>query len=226
MTDAELDELIFDCPKLYHMAEKDSWPSIRDYGLLSTTALMDLYDINGADRDRIERRHRPASVPIIGGGLPGAVVRDQIPMSDGGLLKALPSRITPSDWYALLNAKVFFWLSIERLHTLTGARTYRDHEHDVLEVDTRSLVTAHRERAWLCPINSGCTKPFPHPRDENAFLRIDDYPYAHWRKRRRATERAVELAIDYSVSDIADHVVRVVSKRGSDNLGVIYERGA
>lgn len=226
MTDAELDELIVDCPKLYHMAEKDSWPSIRDYGLLSTTALMDLYDIDGSDRDRIERRHRPASVPITGSGLPGAVVRDQIPMSDGGLLKALPSRITPSDWYALLNAKVFFWLSIERLHTLTGARTYRDDEHDVLEVDTRSLVTAHRERAWLCPINSGCTKPFPHPRDEKAFLRIDEYPYAHWRKRRRATERAVELAIDYSVTDIADHVVRVVSKRGSDSLGVIYERGA
>ena len=104
MTDAELDELLADCPKLYHMAERGSWPSIRQYGLLSTSALMDLYHVEGSDRDRIERRHRPASVRISGDGLPGAVVRDQIPMSDDGLKKALPARLRPSDWYALLNS--------------------------------------------------------------------------------------------------------------------------
>jgi hypothetical protein len=91
----------------------------------------------------------------------------------------------------------------------------------VLEVDTRSLISAHRERIWLCPINSGCTKPIPHPRDESAFLRIVDYPYAYWSSRRKRSERAVELAADYSVPDIADHVKRVVVKRGNDELGVI-----
>ncbi len=222
MTDAELEELVADCPTLYHMAERGSWPAIRQYGLLSTSALMDLYHVGDPDREHIERRHRPASVPIRGDGLPGAVVRDQIPMSDDGLRKALPARLKPSDWYALLNAKVFFWLSRERLLKLTCARTYRDAEHDVLEVDTRSLLAAHRAKVWLCPINSGCTKPFPHPRDERAFLRTGDYPYAHWRERRRATERAVELAVDHSVPDIADHVVRVVAMRGSEELSVIY----
>ena len=224
MTEAELDELVSECPTLYHMAERGSWSSIRQYGLLSTSALMDQYGINGPQREKIERTHRPASVPIKVEGLPGAVVRDQIPMSDAGLKKALPARLKPSDWYALLNSKVFFWLSLERLHKLTGAKTYREDEHDVLEVDTRSLVTAHRERTWLCPINSGCTKPFPHPRDERAFLRIAAYPYADWRARRRPMERVVELAVDYSVPDIVDHVRRVIVKRGSAELGVIYER--
>ena len=222
MTEEELNELVSNCPTLYHMAERGSWPAIRDYGLLSTTALLDLYNIDGPPRERIERRHRPTCVPIKGEGLPGAVVRDQIPMSDAGLERALPARIKPSDWYALLNAKVFFWLSLERLHKLTGAKSYRDVEHDVLEVDAKTLIAAHRERIWLCPINSGCTKPIPHPRDERAFLRIADYPYAHWRDRRKRTERAVELAIDYSVPDIADHVKRVVAKRGSDELSVIH----
>ena len=222
MTDEELDELVSSCPTLYHMAERGSWPAIRNYGLLSTSALLDLYSIDGPPRERIERQHRPSSVPIKAVGLPGAVVRDQIPMSDAGLERALPSRIKPQDWYALLNAKVFFWLSIERLHKLTGAKSYRDLEHDVLEVDTKSLITAHRERIWLCPINSGCTKPIPHPRDESAFLRIPDYPYAHWRGRRKRTERAVELAVDYSILDIADHVRRVVVKRGSDELSTIH----
>ena len=222
MTDAELDELVSECPTLYHMAERGSWFAIQQYGLLSTSALMDLYGIEGARRETIELRHRPASVPINADGLPGAVVRDQIPMSDEGLRRALPARLKPSDWYALLNAKVFFWLSLERLHKLTGAKTYRDREHDVLEIDTRSLIEAHREKAWLCPINSGCTKPMPHPRDESAFLRIADYPYAHWRRRRRRTERVVELAIDNSVLDIADHVKRVVIKRGNESLGAVF----
>lgn len=221
MTDAELDELISNCPTLYHMAERGSWPAIERYGLLSTSALMDLYEIDGAQRAQIELAHRPKSVSIAADGLPGAVIRDQIPMSDSGLERALPSRLQPSDWYALLNSKVFFWLSVERLHKLTQAGAYRDHEHDVLEVDTRLLVDAHRDKIWLCPINSGCTKPMPHPRDEGIFSRIPQYPYAHWRSRRGRTERAVELAIDYSVPDISRYVRRVVVKRGSEVMSII-----
>jgi hypothetical protein len=182
---------------------------------------MDLYEIDGARRVQIELAHRPKSVAIAADGLPGAVIRDQIPMSDSGLKRALPARLQPRDWYALLNSKVFFWLSIERLHKLTEAKAYRDKAHDVLEVDTRSLVDSLREKIWLCPINSGCTKPIPHPRDETVFSRIAQYPYGHWRSRRTRTERAVELAIDYSVPDIAKHVRRVVVKRGSEVISVI-----
>jgi hypothetical protein len=221
VTDAELDELISNCPTLYHMAERGSWPAIERFGLLSTSALMDLYEIDGAQRAQIELAHRPKSVSIAADGLPGAVIRDQIPMSDSGLKRALPSRLQPSDWYALLNSKVFFWLSVERLHKLTQAGAYRNHEHDVLEVDTRLLVDAHRDKIWLCPINSGCTKPMPHPRDDGIFSRIPQYPYAHWRSRRGRTERAVELAIDYSIPDIARYVRRVVVKRGSEVMSII-----
>ena len=32
-------------PFLYHMAELSSWPSIQRHGLLSTSALLDLYEI-------------------------------------------------------------------------------------------------------------------------------------------------------------------------------------
>ena len=221
MTDAELEDLISNCPTLYHMAERGSWPAIERYGLLSTSALMDLYQIDSMRRAQIELAHRPKSISIAAEGLPGAVIRDQIPMSDSGLKRALPSRLQPSDWYALLNSKVFFWLSADRLHKLTLAEAYRDHEHDVLEVDTRSIVEAYREKIWLCPINSGCTKPMPHPRDESIFSRIPQYPYAHWRSRRGRKERAVELAIDYSIPDIANHVKRVAAKRGSEVISVI-----
>lgn len=221
MTKAELEELITNCPTLFHMAERGSWGSIKQFGLMSTSALLDHYAVQPPRRTQIESRHRPTSVEVIGADLPRAVVRDQIPMSDAGLRRALPERISPSNWYELLNAKAFFWLSEERLHKLTNAKAYREQEHDVLEVDTRSLIGAHREAIWFCPINSGCTKPMPHPRDESIFARIADYPYAHWRKRRGPRERVVELAVDHSVHDIRDHVRRVVVKRGTEVLSII-----
>ncbi len=221
VTEQELEELIINCPTLYHMAERGSWGSIKQYGLLSTSALLTHYDVELSKREEIESQHRPESVEVTGEGLPRAVVRDQIPMSDAGLRRALPDRLSPADWYELLNAKAFFWLSEDRLHKLTNAKAYRDQEHDVLEVDTRSLIEAHRNAIWLCPINSGCTKPMPHPRDETVFARISDYPYDHWRERRGRRERVVELAIDHSVEDIRDHVSRVVVKRGTEVLSVL-----
>ena len=185
VTEDELQEVIADCPTLFHMAERGSWPSIRERGLLSTSALLDLYRSSGDQRTAIESMRRPDSVPLQADGLPSAVVRDQIPMTDNRLRQCLPAHLSPKDWYEILNAKVFFWLTRDRLHRLTGGRTYRDKSHDVLELDTRSLIEAHRDRIWLCPMNSGNTFPFPHPRDETTFLRIADYPYSAWRKKGR-----------------------------------------
>ena len=124
VTEAELEQVISDCPTLYHMAEDGSWPSIRHRGLLSTTALLDRYGVTGAARVRIEERRRPASVPLESAGLPPAVVRDQLPMDDGGLLRCLPPHLLPADWYRLLNQKVFFWLTRDRLVRLLKAGTY------------------------------------------------------------------------------------------------------
>lgn len=221
MTEAELEELLSDCPTLYHMAEDGSWPSIRRRGLLSTTALLDLYGVTGAARVNVEERRRPASVPLERAGLHPAVVRDQLPMDDVGLRRCLPAHLTPPDWYRPLNQKVFFWLTRDRLIRLLKAGTYRDRPHIVIEVSTRALVELHRERIWFCPMNSGCTKPFPHPRDENTFRRISDYPYANWRKRRAPGERVVEIAVDYSVPDIARCVTRVIRMQGSRQLDTL-----
>jgi hypothetical protein len=214
VTEAELEELLSDCPTLYHMAEDGSWPAIQEQGLLSTTALLDLYGVTGSTRVQIEERRRPASVSVERTGLPRAVIRDQLPMDDMGLRRCLPPHLTPADWYRLLNQKVFFWLTRDRLIRLLKAGTYRDRPHIVMEVSARLIVEAHRERIWFCPMNSGCTKPYPHPRNENTFQRIPDYPYLQWRRRRPRGERVVELAVDYSVTDIARFVTRVVRMQG------------
>jgi hypothetical protein len=222
MNTFEIQELVKDCPTLYHMAGQGSWPSIYERGLLSTTALLDLYRVNGSARDIIESKRRARSVSLEHAELPKAVIRDQFPMSDSGLLRCLPRHIRPTDWYRLLNSRVFFSLTKNRLLRLLNAGTYRTEAHDVLEVSTQRLLNDYFERIWFCPMNSGCTKPMPHPRDEKTFLRIPDYPYSHWRSRRPRGERVVEFAIDHGVPDIRKYVTRVVEMQNNKEIRTIY----
>lgn len=225
MTENELAELMGDCPTLYHMAERGSWPSIRRHGLLSTSALLDLYEIRGPQREALEGRRRPEGAVVEHPALGRARVRDQKPMDDAGLRMCLLDGLTPEDWYRCLNARVFFWLTHGRLLRLLNARPYRDAEHDVLELDTAALVAAFRPAIRLSPINSGTTKPFPSTaakRGRDTFLPIAEYPYAQWRAQgRKAGERVVELTVDYAVPDAARFVRRVVAMRGGVVTGVI-----
>jgi len=219
LTDAELAELIRDCPTLYHVAERGSWPSIRQHGLLSTSALLDLFGVQGPERDAIEGRRRPEGVRLGHPALGQAVIRDQAPMDDAGLRKCLLDGLSPEDWYRLLNRKVFLWLTRARLLRLLDARLNRGVEHDVLELDAAALVEAYRGSITLSPINSGATRPFPAPRGAATFLSIDAYPYAHWRSKRPKGERVVELAVDYGVPDIARFVRRVTTMQGGGDGG-------
>jgi hypothetical protein len=218
----ELKELVADCPTLYHMAELGSWPSIQERGLLSTSALLDLYEKEGKERYSIEEARRDKSVVLKGANLPPAVVRDQLPMTDAGLLRCLPKHISPSDWYKMLNQKTFFWLTTDRLRRLLNAGTYRNKAHDVLEVTTQGILDNYFDKIWFCPMNSGNTKPVPHPRDDKTFLRIPDYPYSDWKPKRARGDRVVEFAVDCGIPDIAKFVTRVVEMQGNKVKRIIY----
>ena len=225
MTEAELAELIRDCPTLYHMAERGSWPSIRQHGLLSTSALLDRYGVDGPERDAIEGQRRPEGVTVEYSTFGRIVIRDQKPMDDAGLRLCLLDGLLPEEWYRCLNRKVFFWLTRERLLRLLHARVNRALEHDVLELDTASLVAAYRSAITLSPINSGTTKPFPSTaskRGRATFLSIADYPYAQWRSSgRKLGERAVELTVDYGVPDVTRFVRRIVRMQGGMVISTI-----
>ena len=74
------EELAQAYPRLYHMADAQSWESIRKHGLLSTSSLLDLYEVKEKERADIEIRRRPDSVPILHDKHGRAVVRDQKPL--------------------------------------------------------------------------------------------------------------------------------------------------
>ena len=223
MTEDELGELIRDCPTLFHMAEAGAWPSIRRHGLLSASALLDLYGVAGADRIALEAERRPERFALRAPGLEGVMIRDQKPMDDAGLARCLVGGMIPADWYRLLNGKVFFWLTRARLLRLMQARPYRGLSHDVLELDTAALVSACRAAITLSPINSGATRPFGVPRGPDTFLPIATYPYRTWRARRPRGERVVELVVERGVPDAARFVRRVTRTGNAGPEAVLFE---
>jgi len=218
------EQLISQYPRLYHMAELGSWPLIQRHGLLSTSALLDLFEIAGDERVAIESRHRPECIPIRHDLHGVAVVRDQKPMDDSGLLRSLGDGITPREWYELLNRRVFFWLDTDRLDRLLKAKAYRERRQTVLTIDTAQLLQRHSDRVRLSPINSGATKPMPAPRGRNTFLPVADYPYDSWRKKRGARGAVVELTVEYAVPDIVECVQTVVLVGGGEPEVALWSR--
>lgn len=216
------EELVGAYPRLFHMAHDGAWPSVRDHGLMSAAALVDAYGITGDDRVRLLSRRRPDSVPLAADGLPGAVLRDQKPMSDKSLAKCLDDGLTPSEWYELLNSRSFFWLSRQRVWRLLKARAYRDAPQTVLTIDTAGLVAAHRDRIWLSPMNSGFSMLAASRRGKTTFRRVADFPFAERKRTKALADNVVELLVERSVPDLAEHVLAVHRVCNDAVLGEIW----
>lgn len=210
-------------PTLYHMAQQGSWESIKRHGLLSTHALIDLYEVKDPVRSAILRQRRPLSVPLCHGEYGEAIVRDQIPLREKSLRQCLTD-MTLEEWLDVLNSRVFFWLDEPHLETLLGANAYRDQSHDVLHVDTDLLLQRHLKRVRLSPINSGSTLYKPQPRGSKTFLPVADYPFEE-RRRARGKSAIIELAVERGIPDITDLTIRVERRRcGGEVEAVLWER--
>jgi len=209
-----IEQLAAKYPRLYHMAAFNAWESIRKHGLLSTSRLLDLFEIEACERAKIETAKRWESVPIEHKVYGRAVIRDQKPLSEAKLEKCLED-CDLARWFQMLNSHVFFWLHIDRLKTLMSAREYRGKTHTVLTVDTEALVRGCEPRIRLCPLNSGSTSPIAHPRGLCSFKRLSEYPFSE-RLSRGDYGCVAELTVQGQVSDIAKYTLRAAHARCTD----------
>ena len=195
---------------IYHLAEATNWPSIQLHGLLSTSALLDLAALPQNERDRYEQHHRPHSMELTG----SIHIRDQKPMPVQALERCLVG-MTPSEWYRLLNSKVFFWLDVDRLNR--QRRACESRPEVVLVIDTEQLLRRHADRITLSPINSGNARRKPATRGKDTFV-----PYAKWLKSgwlsevmglgtrgRAGSHRPVELTVERAIEDIMECLIDV-----------------
>jgi hypothetical protein len=128
-----------------------------------------------------------------------------------------------TEWYRLLNERVFFWVREERLQRLLNARAYREEAHTIIVVNAGELVGAHAGDIKLSPINSGSTAYVAVPRGRATFKTIPDYPYDA-RRKIAGRDAVVELSVKGGVPDIRDYTVRVERWRGDRRLRTVWRR--
>ena len=187
-------------PFLYHMAWDGSWPTISEDGLLSTSALLDLYEIAGSQRHAIESAYRSQTVVLRHPTRKPVLIRDQHPLSEKALARCLQDGMQPSEWYRILNARVYFWLTKDRLGRMLSSPAYAKIPHLVLTLRTEVIVDRYWEQVRLAAMNTGCTVPFAHPRGASTFYRPEDYP---WQERKnRGGDRVVEFTVLGGITDV------------------------
>ncbi len=206
------DRLVKSYPEVYHMAELGSWPSIQRLGLLSTSALLDLFELRGTERFGLESQWRRHSVTITHPVHGSAVIRDQGPMPENEL-RGLLIDMEPREWYELINGKTFFWADKYGLGKLLGAVRYRNKSHDVLTVDTRRLLRRHMQQITLTDQNTGSTIS-KRPRGRDTFRKVSEFDHRY----------VTEVVVDYRVPDIADLTIRVEEWMGSRSIRQIWSR--
>jgi len=200
-------------PRLYHMADGGSWDGIKRHGLLSTLSLVERFEVSPELRRQILEFQRKRSFRIEHPVHGRAVVRDQKPLNRSKLEGCLQG-CSFADWLRMLNSRVFFWLTEERLRTLMCAGEYCGSQHVVLILDTKKLAEDYEERITLAPMNTGNTRPFAHPRGLKTFSRMAAYPY-HERLHRGLHYTVVELAVERGVPNVLDYATEVAEMRCS-----------
>ena len=209
-------------PRLYHMSHAGSWRSIQQHGLLSTTALLDLFEVKGELRERLEGNRRPKSEAIVHSVHGRAMLRDQQPLNEKKLKGALRDGLSPRDWYLLLNRKVFFWGPETRLKILQGARLYEAQRQTIVEIDTAQFLERYAGRVSLCYMNSGSTQPMAWDRGKDTFLPLEDYPLSERRHKYGVKNAVAEVTVDYSVPDLRDFVVTAYEIGGGEQKAVLW----
>jgi hypothetical protein len=198
-------------PHLFHMAEAGSCRSIERHGLLSTTALLDLFQVHGTARDSIESARRAESIKIEHPIHGVAWIRDNKPINVTVLRRTLVG-MTEAEWYRTLNRRVFFWLTEARLDRLRHAPPYRSRQHDVLTLDTELLLDVHASSVELAHLNTGAVHPGAnYPRGAGTFRSIQEYPWSE-RVRLSPSEPIVELTIPYALPEVGSFVIDVQTR--------------
>jgi len=196
--------------RIYHLAEAANWPSIQRDGLLSASRLLKAAELPRIDRERLERTQRLTHTE-----LPSRVqLRDQRPMAPAALNRCLCG-MSPSDWYAMINARVFFWLDPDRLNRQKAACEPRPQV--VIAVDRGALIASYEARVAVTPINTGNARRSPACRGAATFVPWAEWVRSGWASEalalgtplRKRSHRPVELTVLDAVPDLMRFVIGV-----------------
>lgn len=196
-------ELASDYPCLYHIAEAGMWPMIERHGLLTSVQLLALMGTPKHRADELVKQRRPEAVALSREGVGRVFLNDNVPLHESKLARCLDDGLTPSDWLLMLNSRVFFWATADRVHRFLGATGAKGRNREVLTFDTLRLASACAASVELCPINSGSTAHNPTRRGLATFTPLTLHSMDQWRRLRgrKSLDKVAEVVVRDGVPD-------------------------
>jgi hypothetical protein len=162
-------------PVLFHVTERASVPSIRRHGLLSASALCQLFEVPAGRRSALLDANRERYELIEHPQHGSTVLRRQL-MRDHAMLTRLAPGMGPPAWRRFINGMVFFVVDEARAARL---RDYdREREQVILAWGTSALMDAGAE-LLACRYNNGMMdRTPPHRRrlrSRNDYVAVSQY---------------------------------------------------
>jgi hypothetical protein len=139
------------------------------------------------------------------------------------MLSRYLKEMSATDWFELLNNRVFFWPTRDRLNRHLKARLNHERDQCVLTFDTAALVERYRASMQFSALNSGCTRP-PQPRGAGTFLPLAEYPFEDLRSRRGPSKSIAEVTVLRRVNDLENVVIRVETYREAGSQTLVWQR--
>jgi len=189
---------------VYHLTYADNAASIARDGLHPAAALLKEAGVAESEANAFRR----AAITLPG----GAVLRNQRPMPPNALSRCLDSPLTPEDWYALVNSRVFFWLDQDRLsrHRTVG----RASPQICYAVSTARLLERYAAFVELSPFNSGSALRRAAGRGRRTFVPLADWTQRGWKSEalpgaapRPPSHQPAELTVRCSIPDFLSLVI-------------------
>ena len=203
-------------PTLHHLAAADAWRGIVRWGLLSTTALLDLHGVAGEERTRLEARKRPDPHGLSHPALGRATLRDQRPLSERALAAQLTDGWSVDDWCRHLNRHAFLFPT--RSAALAFGAVYARQANDLLTFDTAAVLRAAGGDVRVCTVNSGApTARAPTPRGPGTFERLD--------ASRSTPGKVKEVAVVGGLADVRDSLFGVERLHVGGRVEAVWRRG-
>ncbi|AFL90491.1 hypothetical protein Terro_4294 [Terriglobus roseus DSM 18391] len=201
------EEFVKAYPRLYHMATSQAQPTLDTLGLLSTDAILDLFEMDATEKERLRSERRPQMTKLTHPKHGVFYLRDQRPMRDAALEQCLDG-MTVREWYLSLNSRVFMWASRDRVDRLLAARAYRSQDQLVLTIDTASFAEKHFSEIVVSTLNSGATLYRPLRRGIQTFMPITAFQAG------RLSKPIVEVTLVGSVPDFMEFVTSSEIRKG------------
>jgi hypothetical protein len=169
-------------PFLYHLTDRRNLDNIFQTKMIySTIDLVKKSNLSEVEQKVLlmNKRKSHSAIPL---GDRIIYIRDQNPILENNLKKTLTKGWKVSDFYMLLNSRVFFWPTIDRLNR--HYKRYLNEHPIILRVKTSEIIELNINPEFS-RLNTGATRSNakwnggPPARGENTFYRMDKYPHAN-----------------------------------------------